>query len=514
MQNPPEPEEHYEWGGYDDAEEDDPYAEFVAPLVALFDRAQAAFDYADQQLAREAYAALFGILDKQDDYGRGISTSDLTGVDISEAWARYLRAVYETEPAADRPTMIFSEMLTVRTWVAGARPKLDDLIQISPAPLPGRDKFLADWIAFLRGQPGEEADTWLREAIRLAHGTAGLEALARGEGKQRPRAYLDWFTALAQEGKHREVLAAAHEAFDVLPAELPIHAAIADHLCAAAEELNEPALLRAGRWEAFTAKPTLPRLLDLWEAAGAGDDRAALMRRALQHLQDYLAHPPSRDAVGWRGDDLELPALPSKAALAHACLLAGDLDAAHALAAREQVLGWSNSENTQGLIVPYFLGLASGRSFATLPPNLAQLWQAGLQTGYMTGGAGESVVPTVAAHLRRGAGRSDLEPQHAGSVPGLVPRRGPPTGGEHREQSAPGQLRQSRDAHRRMHRGAATARKRQRRQRFPGNHPHTFSPPQRLPGRIARRNRPDGARQVTVARYHLSHFANTPPTLR
>ena len=96
--------------------------------------------------------------------------------------------------------------------------------------------------------------------------------------------------------------------------------------------------------------------------------------------------------MGWRGDDLESPALPSKAALAHACLLAGDLDAAHTLAAREQVLGWSNSENTQGLIVPFFLGLASGRSFATLPPNLAQLWQAGLQTGYMTGGAGESVV--------------------------------------------------------------------------------------------------------------------------
>jgi len=58
------------------------------------------------------------------------------------------------------------------------------------------------------------------------------------------------------------------------------------------------------------------------------------------------------------------------------------------------VLGWSNGENTQGLIVPYFLGLSSGRSFAALPPNLAQLWQAGLQTsaGYMTDGAGEPVI--------------------------------------------------------------------------------------------------------------------------
>ena len=391
MQNPPEPEEHYEWGGYDDEEEDDPYAGFVTPLVALFDRAQAAFDYADQQLARDAYAALFDILDRQDNYGRGIMPSDLTGVDISEAWARYLRAVYETEPTDQRPETLLNEMLEVRTWVAGARPKLDDLIQISPAPLPDRDKFLANWIAFLRGQPGEDADTWLREAIRLAHGTAGLEALARGEGKQRPRAYLDWFTALAQEGKHREVLAAAHEALEVLPAELPIHAAIADHLCAAAEKLGEPTLLAAGRWEAFTAKPCLARLLDLWDSAGTGDACTALMRRAQQRLQEYLAQPQKSNAA-WGGDGLESPALPSKAALAHACLLAGDLDAAHTLAAREQVLGWSNSENTQGLIVPFFLGLASGRSFATLPPNLTQLWQAGLQTGYMTGGAGESVV--------------------------------------------------------------------------------------------------------------------------
>jgi tetratricopeptide (TPR) repeat protein len=398
MEEAPEPEEHYEWGGYDEEEEDDdPYAEFVEPLVALFDRAQAAFDYGDQQLARNAYASLFEILNEQDDYGRGIMPTDLTDVDLSEAWARYLRAVYETEPAADRPPTIFSEMLTVRMWVAGARPKLDDLIQITPAPLPDRDKFLAGWIAFLRGQPSEEADTWLREAIWLAHGTAGLEALARGEGKQRPRAYLDWFTALAQEGKHREVLVATQEALDVLPAELPIHAAIADHLCAAAEKLNALTLVRAGRWEAFTAKPTLPRLLDLWEAAAPGDDRTALMRRALQRLQDYLAHPPSRDGMGWRGDDLELPALPSKAALIHACLLAGDLDAAHEQAAREQVLGWSNSENTQGLVVPFFLSLASGRSFAALPPNLAQLWQAGLQTsaGYATSSAGESILPRL-----------------------------------------------------------------------------------------------------------------------
>lgn len=388
----PEPEEHYEWGEYDDEAEDAPYAEFTEPLVALFDRAQAAFDYGEMQLAREAYAALFDVLDQQDEYGRGVSPSELTGVDIGEAWARYLRAAYETMPVEGRPAALLDEMRQVRSWVAGARPKLDDLIQISPAPLPGRDRFMADWITFLRGQPDGNADALLREAVRLAQGTAGLAALARSEGRERPRAYLDWFTALAQEGKHREVVVEAQAALALLPADKPIHAALADHLCAAAQKLNEPTIVRAGRWEAFTAKPTLVRLLDLWEVTTPGADRTALMQRALQRLQEHLAQPLSQAAVAWEGDDLEQPTLPSKAAVAHACLLAGDLEAAHAQAAREKELGWSSGENTQGLVVPFFLGLFSGRSFAALPPNLARLWQTGLQTtvGFMVA-AGEPV---------------------------------------------------------------------------------------------------------------------------
>lgn len=247
---------------------------------------------------------------------------------------------------------------------------------------------MSDWIAFLRAQSGGDADAWLREAVRLAQGTAGLAALAQAEGKQRPRAYLDWFAALEQEGKHREVLFASQEALHTLPAGLPIRAAVADHLVAAAERLNEPAILRDGRWEAFAARPGLARLLDLCDATLAGDERTELMQRAVLHLQDHLAHPPSSQDMAFGDEDgLERPAWPSKSVLAHACLLGGDLETAHALAAREKELGWSSGENTQGLVLPFFLGLLSGRSFAALTPNLAQLWQWGLQAsaGYVTG---------------------------------------------------------------------------------------------------------------------------------
>jgi hypothetical protein len=386
MQRADEWEERYEWGGYYDEEDSlGHYEKFVEPLVELFDRAEATFDYGSAlPLARAAYQRLFELLGTEDDYGRGVSASDLTGVDAGEAGARYLRAVYETEPPAHRPQVLCEQIRQVQAWLFGPRPMLDDLVQISPRPLPDREQFLADWIAFLRPQEapsGSDVDVWLREAVRLAQGTPGLEALARAEGQTRPRAYLDWFTALEEESKHQAVLAAAQEALQALPARLPIRAAIADHLCAAAARLTEAEALRLGRWEAFAAKPLLPRLLDLWDVAGDAAERTALMQQAAEHVRDYLAHPPARqDGIGRGSDDLERPAWIGPSVLAHACLLAGDWDAAHHVAAQGKALGWSGRESHQGLVVAAFLALLSGKALGALPSNLAQLWQWGVQS--------------------------------------------------------------------------------------------------------------------------------------
>ena len=383
------PEDDHDWyrygdyGGYDEEDSLGPYEEFSEPLVTLFDQADAVFDYGDFKLAREAYQKLFETLGLEDDYGRGVRLSDLDSVDGGEAIARYLRAVYETEKPARRPKVLFEQMQRTRSWLIGSHAQLNDVIEISTQPLPGYDRFVQDWIDFLRKQAGSEADAWLREAVRLSKGTAGLEELARAEGKKRPRAYLDWFTALESEGKQREVLVAAQEALETLPAKLPIRAAVADHLCAAAAKLNEAESLRAGRWEAFLVKPTLRRLLDLWNVASIGEERIKVMQRAAQHAQDYIAHPSRRQGTypsEWHEENLEAPVWINESVLAHAYLLAGDWDAAHQMAAKEKTLGWSSSENTQGLVVPFFLVLLSGKPLTALPANLTQVWQQALNT--------------------------------------------------------------------------------------------------------------------------------------
>ncbi|MCP4531423.1 MAG: hypothetical protein GY831_09355, partial [Delftia sp.] len=230
------------------------------------------------------------------------------------------------------------------------------------------------------GPSGSHVDAWLREAVWLAQGIPGLEALARAEGQTRPRAYLDWFAAQEVEGQHREVLAAAQEALQTLPARLPIRAAIADHMCTAAARLGEAEALRQGRWEAFAAKPILPRMLELWAVAVGTAERTALMQQAVGHVQDYLAHPYVPPGEVMRGgDSLERPAGIDLSVLAHACLLAGEWDTAHHLAAQGNVLGWSRGESHQGLVVAAFLVLLSSKTLETLPSNLAQVWQWGMQ---------------------------------------------------------------------------------------------------------------------------------------
>jgi hypothetical protein len=369
--------------GYDDQGSARPYAEFVEPLEALFDRAEAAFDYGHLPLARAAYQGLFEILRLQDSRGRGVSVSSLTGVDGGHAFARYLRAVYETEPLESRPQALFERMQpAARYGLVGLRPSLGALLRASPRPLPDREHFITDWIAFLRLQSGGAADAWLREAVRLSQGTEGLEMLARTEGRSRPRAYLDWFDALEEEDRLQDVFAAALEALQALPPTLPIRAAIADHLCAAAARLSDAEALHAGRWEAFLAQPLLSRLLDLWDAAPTEDKRTLWMRLAVAHVRDRLAHPPVHHIeVGWDADSTRGPVWVGTLVLAHGCLLAGEFDAARRLAEGGHVLGWSTGDNPQGLITSTFLVLLSGHSPDELPPNLAQVWQWGLDSG-------------------------------------------------------------------------------------------------------------------------------------
>ena len=155
---------------------------------------------------------------------------------------------------------------------------------------------------------------------------------------------------------------------------------MADHLCEAAGTLGDSRTVQEGRWDAFRARPSLGRLLDLREATPE-PKRRARMRQADRHLKSWLERPGRRsvEVLDTLEDDaLEAPAWVDRSLRAHALLFAGDWEAARDLAAGAEVLGWSSPDNPQGVVVPAALVLLSGRATA-LPANLARLWDWALE---------------------------------------------------------------------------------------------------------------------------------------
>ena len=103
-----------------------------------------------------------------------------------------------------------------------------------------------------------------------------------------------------------------------------------------------------------TANPSLRRLLDLWEATPQSK-RQTRMRQAQRHLDQSLQRQTRGSAVKFddtEDDDLEDPAWVDQTLLAHAKMFCGDWEAARAMAADADVLGWCSSNTPQGVVVP------------------------------------------------------------------------------------------------------------------------------------------------------------------
>jgi len=386
---------HYGRGYYDDDYYDDedslgPYEQYTNSVEDLFGRAQSVFDAGDRKQARQAYEKLFVLVGLEDEYGRGITWSDLTNVDRNETWGRYLRTLYETVSKKDRCKDLYDAMQKMpgAPW-GGPGIGIDSLVEISPEPLKGWDKFLEDWTAFLSRQKDSRADRWLREAVKLKGGAAGLQEFAREQGKARPRAFVDWVAALAEEEKQAEVVAAAQEALAELPATFVVRAEVADYLSAAAEALSDPKLVRQAKWEAFAADPDLKRLLDLWNAQPEGVTRKKTMAAAAKHVEEYLQRPsPDYRSDSHAAEGLEEWTNVSKLLLVHAHLLSGNWQAARRLAQVKKAIGWTYSDNPQGIVVPACLVVLSGDADSP-PSNVARQWEQALSRsrghGYYVG---------------------------------------------------------------------------------------------------------------------------------
>jgi len=355
----------------------------TAEMDALFQRADAAFREGDLALAREAYHKLLyavaayqeGGFD-EDGFDDGETPEPLGQTDLSEAKARYLRALYETTGPDQRPAALLKAIQDLQ-YIGGEPVGLPEVIGARRAPLPDREAFLDTWIELLgRNQPGPygfdpEVRRLLFQAVRLHRGTDGLAELARRDGRRLPEAYRKWILALAEEDKTAEAIGAAQEALRDLSATGEVRAWIAEFIAEDAEKRRDgPALLDA-RCEAFRAAPSTARLSALCEAAEPFGQLESVARAETTRLRAVLEVKSKRR----NQEEEEADVSEGHRLLALLHLLGGEIDEAISLTERAPAVGWSGGEHPAPVVIPYLLVAATGGAEPASGTALADLWR-------------------------------------------------------------------------------------------------------------------------------------------
>lgn len=239
----------------------------------LFSGAQEAFLAGELGLARAAYQRLLDAFALDEEVGTFCGPEpalDMVGTDISEVQARYLRAVYETTPAAERAAAL------VEVWFDLPDPRADvslaAVCESRRQDLPNLEGFLPAWIAELRssGRESPQVRRLLTEATDMYGGIDGLADLARQGGRDQPDLYLEWVRALHRAERYADAVNAALEALGAIEGDGSIRADIAEELADLSR--GDAGQVAAARRTAWRASPNQSRLLALhWAGTHTGE---------------------------------------------------------------------------------------------------------------------------------------------------------------------------------------------------------------------------------------------------
>lgn len=361
-------EEEYEEYWQDD-DQLGPFEQFLGPFAQVLDRAENAFECGEMELAYQAYQKLFEIEDIESDYGHSIDISLVPEVDSEEVKTRFVRAKYCLTTNAKRPEEVFGLM---QSMCKHTPPTLSSLVEISSTPPPDWEEFLENSIQFLKKKKDNVSDLWLREAILLSGGVQAIAKLARSEGKQRPKAFINWLENLDGRGDPYEIIKVCKLAFKTIEANSPVRAFVADRLEEAAEAAGDEKLAKSAMWEGFLAKPELSRLIKAKQSN-------CPMGKAKAHVESFLKSQDEHlftfeESHRVRVDSMEDQATVSQIDLVHSNIFAGDWKSAFKLAKKEKCLGWRGGDSPTALFVVLSLVKTIDMPFESLPENLSKAW--------------------------------------------------------------------------------------------------------------------------------------------
>lgn len=340
------------WGWDDNIDDERAYGDesWVGDMDDLLAQAGAAFLDGELQLAREAYRRLLHafLLDEDAAVFSGPQPADeMVDTNLTEAKARYLRAIYTTTTPNDRAEALAEELKALDH--VGDRIRLQDVIDATPRPMPDLAVFLPAWIERLTselvaGGPFITlARVLLSEGVEMHEGPDGLGALARARGPDYPELFEDWIAALVRTGRRPQAIDAAKAALGALTPHGEARARIAEACADLAIEVGDVELVLEASQQAWRAAPSRGRLLDLMTAARSVGRQDEAIATEADVAEAWLAAGGAGSFAG---------------SIRQACeilLLAWRVEPALAAAKRAEPLGWSRGVHPGPVVVPFLL---------------------------------------------------------------------------------------------------------------------------------------------------------------
>ena len=344
-------------GAYDhdlDINNPDEVPAWVDDMDILFDRADEAFMYSEREVAAEVYEILFNALHIAEEIAvehQLYSAQDIIVTDVTEAKARYFRALYEKLPEGERASVIYEAMRS-NFAIGNARTGLRELQEAASGDLDNWESFLGDWIEYIKKNQAEDEfegriSKWLlREAVYLKCGFEGLEKLADEEGDSHPEVYYDLVEQYVKEGQLKLAEGAARKGIDKI---IRTHqkAVLADWLAELASKDNDKKLAMASRKEAWRYEPTQERLVHWFNTNGS-----VISDAELQEEIDFLRKDSNPKYVRL---------------ICMLELLLGEYDLPRKALITADPLGWRPESHPGPIVLPFLL--VAGGGITDIPEN-------------------------------------------------------------------------------------------------------------------------------------------------
>lgn len=283
--------EEPDWESYscDDEDSSEIYEQFIKPLATLFDQVEALFDNGDYKTTRIAYEKLLSIVEMENEYGRSIDIDNISSTDPARICAKYLCSIYLTELPEKRVASLI-EAMNKYAYFAESRPKLTEIINAAPKPLPDQQAFLTNMIETVSKENTPAYRAWLREAVFLLDGISGLEKFALNSGNTNQRIYLDWIQSLINNNEYSKALQTINLALNNPALTQPIKAAAADLMLLCGQKNGDTNIAQEGLWVSFENKPSLDKLIALYDQLES-EKRKISFLRAAQRVEEHLKFP-------------------------------------------------------------------------------------------------------------------------------------------------------------------------------------------------------------------------------